>query len=72
MLLSLVGARLLSVALTRAGALPRWATVALPAGWLFCGPVGEGGDPIGSRGAALILAALSIAIATTGPARVRA
>lgn len=65
MLLSLAGTGLLSAALAGAGALPRWAAVALPVAWLFCGPVGEGGDPIGFRGAALILAAVSVAIATS-------
>jgi hypothetical protein len=61
MLLSLVGTALLSFALARAGALTRWAAVALPAAWLIGGPAGEGAI---FRGAALILAAVSIAIAT--------
>lgn len=72
MLLSLVGAGLLSYALARAGALARWAAIALPVAWLIGGPIGEGGNPIGFRGAALILAAVSVAIATTGAVRLRA
>jgi hypothetical protein len=62
MLLSLVGTGVLSIALARAGALPVWAALALPVAWLLCGPVGEGGAPVGFRGAALILAAVTIAV----------
>jgi hypothetical protein len=63
MLLSLVGTGLLCAALARAGVLPLWAAVALPVAWLLGGPIGEGGAPVGFRGAALILAAVSIAVA---------
>jgi hypothetical protein len=72
MLLSLVGTGMLSYALARAGALARWAAIALPVAWLIGGPIGEGGDPIGFRGAALLLATVSIAIATTRAARPKA
>lgn len=66
MLFSLIGTGLLSFALARAGALTRWAAVALPIAWLIGGPVGEGAT---FRGAALILAAVSIAVATTATQR---
>lgn len=69
MLLSLVGTGLLSFALARTGALGRWAAIALPVAWLFCGPIGEGGDPIGFRGAALILAVVTVAIAASTAGR---
>jgi hypothetical protein len=62
MLLSLIGIALLSVALARAGALARWAAVALPAAWLIGGPIGEGGA---FRGSAVILAAVFIAVEIT-------
>jgi hypothetical protein len=71
MLLSLVGTGMLTYALARAGTLARWAAIALPAAWLVGGPIGEGGDPIGFRGAGLILATVSIAIATTNAARLK-
>jgi hypothetical protein len=59
MLLSLAGITLLSVALARAGALARWAAVALPAAWLIGGPIAP------FHGAALILTAAFIAAAVT-------
>ncbi len=59
MLLSLIGIVLLSIALTRAGVLGRWAAVALPAAWLLGGPVAP------FPGAALILATVFIAAAVT-------
>ena len=70
MLLSLVGIGMLSAGLARAGALSGWAAVALPLAWLFGGPAGEGGKPLGFRGAALILAVVSIAVARTKARRV--
>jgi hypothetical protein len=66
MLLSLLGITLLSLALARAGALARWAAIALPAAWLLGGPIGE------FRGAALILAAVFIAVAVTSKPRIDA
>lgn len=72
MLLSLVGTGLLCAALARTGALPRWAAVALPVAWLLCGPIGEGGAPIGFRGAALVLAAITIAVGSAARTRVQA
>lgn len=66
MLASLAGLILFAIGTARAGVLPRWAGLALAAGWLFGGPIAEGG-PLGFRGAALILAAVYTAIAVTLP-----
>ncbi len=62
MLSSLVGLVLMSVAWVRAKALPRWMLPTVTLGWIFGGPVAEGGTP-GFRGAALILAAICVVVA---------
>lgn len=70
MLGSLVGLGLLTAGVSRAGVIPRWAPYAMTAAWLIGGPVGEGGSPIGFRGAALLLASVSAVVAMTlRPAR---
>lgn len=68
MLASLVGLVLMSIASVRAKGLPRWILPAVTFGWIFGGPVAEGGTP-GFRGAALILAAVCVAVAVTLPAQ---
>jgi hypothetical protein len=63
-LASLVGFGMLAVAFRRAGRLASWVGPALLLGWIFGGPVAEGGTP-GFRGAALIQAAISVAVAAS-------
>ncbi|NJC74180.1 hypothetical protein HC031_31365 [Planosporangium thailandense] len=67
MLASLVGLVMMAIAWVRAKSLPRWILPAVTFGWIFGGPVAEGGTP-GFRGAALILAAVCAAVAVTLPA----
>jgi hypothetical protein len=66
MLASLVGLVMMSIAWVGAKSLPRWMP-AMTFGWIFGGPVAEGGTP-GFRGAALILATVCVAVAATLPA----
>ncbi len=64
MVASLVGFAMLAVAFRRAGVLASWVGPVLLLGWIFGGPVAEGGTP-GFRGAALIQAAICVAVAAS-------